>query len=118
MTTVGLLLPNYNVGRTTYPKTIKSFEYKESEDRIFVRVSKSWIAPKELRAGDPLFYVENGKRHLLGFGYATNLWDNFDGSRTDKVYIFDYSDIRDIFETVRSVDKAAEARIVANLVRK
>ena len=110
--------PYFSVGRTTYEKTLKSFNYDKKTKNIFARISTSWIGGKELRAGDPLFYVENGTRYLLGFGNAVNLWDNFSGTRTDEVLLFTHSDIKDILDKVGSVDPEAQNRIRKNVLAK
>ncbi len=108
--------PYYDVGRTTYPKTLKSFNYDKKAGNLFAKISTTWIGGKDLRAGDPLFYVEKGKRYLLGFGYAINLWDNFENvARTDKVLLFTHDDIKDIFYTIRPIDLEASNRIIENV---
>jgi hypothetical protein len=85
---------------------------------LFARISTSWIGGKELRAGDPLFYIENGKRYLLGFANAVNLWDNFSNTRTDKVLLFTDSDIKSILDKIGSVDPEAQKRIRKNVLAK
>ncbi len=110
--------PYYGVGRTNYPKTLKSFNYDKNTQNLFARISTSWIGGKELRAGDPLFYIENGKRYLLGFANAVNLWDNFSNTRTDKVLLFTDSDIKSILDKIGSVDPEAQKRIRKNVLAK
>ena len=110
--------PYYGVGRTTYTKTLKSFSRDDKTGNVFAKISTSWIGGKELRAGDPLFYIENGRRYLLGFGNAVNLWDNFSDTRTDKVLLFTHNDIKDILNTIKTVDPKAEARIRKNVLAK
>ncbi len=106
----------YGVERKNYPKTIKSLD--EDNKQVLAKLSTTWIGGKELRAGDPLFYVENGEKYLLGFANATNLWDNFSNTRTDKVILFNYADVREIFDKIKSVDPEAAARVEKNLLVK
>ena len=72
----------------------------------------------KLRAGDPLFYIENGNKYLLGFANATNLWDNFDKTRTDKVILLTESDKQEIISKIKSVDPIASKRIEKSILAK
>ena len=109
--------PYYKVGRKTYKKEVKSVHENNTTKNIYAKISTSWIGGKELRAGDPLFYVQDGRRYLLGFGNATNLWDNFSNTRTDNVLLFTYSDIADIVNRIESIDPAAKNRIWKNILK-
>lgn len=108
----------YGVGRNTYEKEIKEVYKDDKTNNIIARISASFIRGKLLRAGDPLFYIKNGKRYLLGFANATNLWDNFDNTRTDRVILLTNSDTRQIWEKINSVDPKAAKRIQDNLLVK
>lgn len=108
----------YGVDRTTYEKEIEEIYKDNKTNNMLAQVSSTLFYPKLLRAGDPLFYVENGQKYLLGFANATNLWDNFDGTRTDKVILLTYPDTRLIWEKVNSIDPKAAKRIHDNILVK
>ena len=102
----------YGVGRESYEKEIEALT--QEGDNIIATVSSTWVYPKLLRAGDPLFFIKEGKRYLLGFGNAVNLWDNFDKTRSDKVILLTKSDKEEIIKKIKSVDSKAAARIEKN----
>lgn len=106
----------YGVGRKTYEKDIESVYKDNKTDNMLAQVSSTLFYPKLLRAGDPLFFVKDGQKYLLGFGNAVNLWDNFDGTRTDKVILL--KNTRLIWEKINSVDPKAAKRIHDNLLVK
>lgn len=108
--------PYYGVGRANYKKEIISLS-KEANNTI-ATVSSTWIKPKLLRTGDPLFYIENGQKYLLGFGKAANLYDNFDATRTDKVVLLTNSDKDEIINKIKSVDPDSAARIEKDILVK
>ncbi|MBO7605019.1 MAG: hypothetical protein J6S61_00945, partial [Elusimicrobiaceae bacterium] len=101
--------PYYGVEREIRDKKIKEI-YLDSNDTI-ARVSSF---PK-LRAGDPLFYTQKGKKYLLGFAKAINHIDNAQKSnykvRTDNVILLTGSDKQEIINKIKSVDPEAATRI-------
>lgn len=110
--------PYYGVARRTFPKEINSFRYDKKIQSVFATISASLIYGKEVRAGDPLFYIERGKKYLFGFANATNLWDNFPHTRTDKVLVFTFSDIKEMTEKIQPIDRDVALRIRQNMLFK
>ena len=103
------------VGRKSYKKEVKEV-YKDDKTKDILAQVKS----AKLRAGDPLFYIENGNKYLLGFANATNLWDNFDNdnTRTNKVILLAESDKQEIISKINSVDPVAGKRIEKSILAK
>ena len=107
--------PYYGVSRKTYEKKIKAVYRDPNTKNLMATISATLVSPRLIRAGDPLFYVNNGKKYLLGFARATNLWDNFDNTRTDRVILLTNSDKKEILSKIKSVDSEAAARIEKNI---
>ena len=102
----------YNTGRTLYTKGIDSI-YRDKNGNVGVVLD--WI--KQVRAGDPLFFVEGGREYLMGFGDAVNLPDGRDGARAYKVSLLTDSDKNEILNQISKVDKATAKRIENNSLK-
>ncbi len=99
----------YKTGRTLYTKGIKDFYVKGNN----VTVTLDWI--KQVRAGDPLFYLANGKEYLLGFGKAVNLDDRKEEARSYEVSLLTDLDKNEILNNISAIDKKAAKRIEENI---
>ena len=99
----------YKTGRTLYTKGIKDFYVKGNN----VTVTLDWI--KQVRAGDPLFYLSNGKEYLLGFGKAVNLDDRKEEARSYEVSLLTDLDKNEILNKISAIDKKAAKRIEENI---
>lgn len=101
----------YNTGRTLYTKGLESFS--KTKDGLIVTLD--WV--KQVRAGDPLFYLENGKEYLMGLGYAVNLDDRKEEARTYQVRLLTTQDEAEILSKVKSVDAKAATRLEKNILK-
>ena len=101
----------YKTGRDLYTKGIESV----SKTKEGIIATLDWI--KQVRAGDPLFYIEDGKEYLLGLGYAVNLDDRESEARTDQVRLLTVQDQEEIINKVRSVDEKAAVRLENNILK-
>ena len=99
----------YKTGRTLYTKGLNSVMVSGNN----VTVTLDWI--KAVRAGDPLFYIANGKEYLLGFGKAVNLNDRNEEARTYEVSLLTDFDRQEILDKITTIDAKAAKRIEKNI---
>lgn len=107
----------YFAHRNLMARHIKHISYNSRENSRTAIIS----GIIQHRAGDPMFYIENSKEYVAGFGDAFNIPDNSfqnDIRRTHKVTLFSLSDGNEILKVINTFDRPTGKIIAKNILFK